>query len=123
VGEGGADVRALLVAVTFMTSSCNLLEPMVECDDSELGQPMTCATVLEAARDQLAEVDGIMLVTVARGLPCDVDSLSCGPDVARGTVSSVYADLADGRRVAVPVYAEDDGSLRAGPMHEMSPSP
>jgi hypothetical protein len=40
-----------------------------------------------------------------------------------GTVSTVYADIADGRRIAVPVYTEDDGSLRSGPLQEMRPSP
>jgi len=116
-------VRAVVIALVLATSSCNLLGPTVVCDESDLGQVMTCARVVAAAQGELAQVDGITLLSVAIGLPCDFDSLSCGPDVPRGTVSTVYADLPDGRRIAVPVYAEDDGSLRAGPLREMSPSP
>lgn len=116
-------MKAVVMALLLITSSCNLFGPTVECDDADLGQAMTCAAVLEAARDPLAQVSGITLLTVGRGHPCDVDSLACAPDVPVGTVSTVYADLADGRRIAVPVYAEDDGSLSAGPVQEMSPAP
>ncbi len=116
-------MKALVMAIVLCTSSCDLLGPTVVCDESDLGPPMTCAGVVATAQSQLAQVDGITLLTVAHGLPCDFDSLSCGPDVPRGSVSTVYADLADGRRIAVPVYAEDDGLLRAGAVQEMSPSP
>jgi hypothetical protein len=113
----------MVITILLFTSSCDLFGPTVVCDKSNLGPAMTCAGVVAAAQGQLAQVDGITLLTVVRGLPCDVDSLACPPDVPAGIVSTVYADIADGRRIAVPVYAEDDGSLRAGPLQEMSPSP
>ena len=116
-------MRGGIIALLLATSSCNLSGPTVVCDESELGQTMTCEGVVAVAQGQLAEVDGITLLTVGRELPCDVDSLSCGTDVPVGIVSTVYADLADGRTIAVAVYAEDDGSLHAGPLKEMSPSP
>jgi hypothetical protein len=85
---------------------------------------MTCAEVVALARAQLVQIRGITQLTAVRGLPCEADSMSCGPDVP--AVVTVYADLEDGRRFAVPVVFDGgigDGLLRAGPPQAMERAP
>ena len=112
-------MRGVLVAILLAGSSCSLFGPTVVCDEGNLGGEMTCAEVLSAARTQLAAVTGISTLTAVQGGPCRTDSLSCGPDIPDDApVSTVYADLSDGRQLAVRVFVAD-GSLRADPQIDM----
>jgi hypothetical protein len=85
---------------------------------------MRCGEVVDVAGTQLADVGEITRLTVSRGVPCPIDEAVSCPDTPPGAVSTVYADLADGRLVAIPVYAADgDGPLRAGALQEMDRAP
>jgi hypothetical protein len=116
-------MKLALVVVGLLSSSCGLWSwPDVVCDEADLGG-MRCDEVLAEARTQLADVGDVRLLTVAPGVPCPVDEPVTCPDVPRGTVSTVYADLGDGARIAVRVHREDDGSLRALPPQDMGRAP
>ena len=116
-------MRFLLAVVMFATSSCGWFGPEVVCDEAQLGG-MRCAEVLDMAGTQLGGVGEISRLTVSHGIPCPIEAMSCGPDVPPGVVSTVYADLADGRRFAVPVYpADGDEAMHAGPLQEMGAAP
>lgn len=119
-------MRVALVVLLLIISACSLFGPKVVCDDASLAGEMTCAEVLSLAREQLADVSGISTLTAVRGHPCQEDSLGCGPDIPATTpISTVYADLTDGRRLAVRVFAHDDGGgpLRADPPQDMGTTP
>ena len=75
---------------------------------------MSCEELVDAALEQLADVGGITHLTARRGVPCPRDAAVSCPDVPAGTVWTVYADLADGRVLAVRIVSEN-GSLDADP--------
>jgi hypothetical protein len=123
MGERGDPMKLALVVVGLLSSSCGLWPwGDVVCDEAELGG-MRCEEVLAEARTQLVDVGDVTLLTVAAGIPCPVDEAVSCLAVPRGTVSTVYADLRDGTRIAVPVYRGDDGSLRARPAQDMGRTP
>lgn len=79
---------------------------------------MSCEELMNAAQEQLADVEGITQLTAGRGVPCPRDAAVSCPDVPAGTVWTVYADLADGRVLAVRIVSEN-GSLNADPPFEI----
>ena len=119
-------MRSTLVGILLASSSCGLFGPTVVCEESNLGGEMTCAEVLTLAREQLNGVSGITTLTAVQGSPCPADqAISCPEVPATAAVSTVYADLSDGRRIAVRVSAEDDDGrrLRADPPQDMGSTP
>lgn len=118
-------MRRAVALVLSLAAACGVvLWPEVVCDERQLGG-MRCDEVVDAAATQLGDVGQISRLTVAPGVPCPIDEAVSCPDVPRGSLATVYADLADGRRLAVPVTIADDGdgSLHAGPPQEMRPAP
>jgi hypothetical protein len=104
-------MRAILL-LALVLASCGGLGPTLTCDESSLGANMTCEELLDTAQEQLADVDGIAQLTAGPGVPCPRDAAVSCPDVPAGTVWTVYADLADGRVLAVRIVSEN-GSLNA----------
>jgi hypothetical protein len=106
-------MRAILL-LALLLASCGGLGPTLTCDESGFRATMSCEELLDAAREQLAEVDGITQLSAVEGVPCPRDAAVSCPDVPAGTVWTVYADLADGRVLAVRIVSEN-GSLSADP--------
>lgn len=116
-------MRLALAAVALLMAGCGVWPwTEVECNEVELGG-LGCEQVVNLARPQLGELDGITRLEVAHGVPCPRDlPVSC-PAVATGRVATVYAELADGRLFGVAVTRNDDGSIGAGPLVDLGRVP